>query len=219
MTTPKEPCPHLTLHFGSGGHYIFCNACAAAWCSRPDGDGALNAETYRQATSIVCQSGTFGQERTIKTSELAEFTKRYGDEMLARMQEPGFREKMDRAFAASPAEIGNAAVQAAQKELARAVVSEVKDDVAKYFRLIGFEVTWDFDKRTGLRWYEIYDGDEQLVQIDFGVPLAELLTELPRLAAMEEDDPARRDPKATWEVRGSLEDLRRVVARMRETPK
>ena len=97
------------------------------------------------------------------------------------------------------------------EQLLRAVVAEVKDDVAAYFRSIGFEVTWDFYKHTGLRWYEIYDGDVQLIQIDFGAPLADLKTDLPMLARGE-----KSTCSSNWEVRGPIENVRRVVARMKE---
>ena len=30
---PREKCRHLTLSFGSGDYYIFCNDCDAKWCA------------------------------------------------------------------------------------------------------------------------------------------------------------------------------------------
>jgi hypothetical protein len=59
---------------------------------------------------------------------------------------------------------------------------DVNDEVSSYFRGLGFEVTWDFSKRSGHRWYEIYDGRTLLCQIDMGVPLASILLDLPLLA-------------------------------------
>jgi hypothetical protein len=94
------------------------------------------------------------------------------------------------------------------------LLSKVEDEVASYFRSLGFVVTWDFRKRDGLdeRWYEIYDGDAMLVQIDFGAPLAEIQEDLPVLAA----GAALGTSKGPlWMVRGSIEDLKRVVVRMK----
>lgn len=31
MSIEQGGCGHLRLRFGSGGYYIFCNDCAAAW--------------------------------------------------------------------------------------------------------------------------------------------------------------------------------------------
>jgi hypothetical protein len=88
-------------------------------------------------------------------------------------------------------------------------LAKINDDVAAYFRSLGFTVTWDFDKRTGLHWYEIYEDDKLLAQIDFGAPLADIQEDLPLLVA---DKPGTS--KSTWEVRGPIDDLRRLVAKM-----
>jgi hypothetical protein len=90
-------------------------------------------------------------------------------------------------------------------------LSEIKDEIATYFRDLGFIVTWDFDKRTGLHWYEIYDGKELLAQIDFGAPLAEIKEDLPQLAYGRS---ATSTGPVLWEVRGTLESLQRVVQKM-----
>lgn len=54
---------------------------------------------------------------------------------------------------------------------------EVDDDIAKYFRKLGYVVTWDYGR--GERWYEILKGCELVCQFDFGVPLVDLYTDLP----------------------------------------
>lgn len=89
------------------------------------------------------------------------------------------------------------------------VVKDVTDEVATYFRSLGFDVTWDFQRRTGLHWYEICEDGKLLVQIDYGAPLADLKEDLPKLARDGASTCA-----STWEVRGPIENLRRVVARM-----
>lgn len=56
---------------------------------------------------------------------------------------------------------------------------EVDNDVTRYFRGLGYVVTWDFGR--GERWYEILKGSELVCQFDFGVPLADLYADLPFL--------------------------------------
>lgn len=46
------PCGHPVLNLASGGHYVFCPNCRGLWCSRPEGDGAMTAETYRAAMGM-----------------------------------------------------------------------------------------------------------------------------------------------------------------------
>lgn len=55
---------------------------------------------------------------------------------------------------------------------------DVDDEVSRYFRALGFRVTWDFHFRSGNRWYEILVEDERVAQIDFGVPLARLIKDM-----------------------------------------
>ena len=60
------------------------------------------------------------------------------------------------------------------------LTSKVDDDFARYFRQLGFDVTWDFSQRTGERWYEIYDGDRLLCQAIpiGGVPVDDFLEDI-----------------------------------------
>lgn len=90
-------------------------------------------------------------------------------------------------------------------------------DVAQYFRSLGFTVTWDFRQSDNRHWYEIYAGDELLIQIDFGASLADLMTDLlgdgPVLPLPAGGQPSRHT--STWEVRSEGDGLQRVVAAMR----
>jgi hypothetical protein len=62
------------------------------------------------------------------------------------------------------------------------VLCEVDDDFARFFRSLGYTVTWDFDRRRTEYWYEILDGEHMVCQVDYGVPLAHFLEDLPALA-------------------------------------
>lgn len=57
---------------------------------------------------------------------------------------------------------------------------KMDDDVARYFRALGYEVSWDFDKHDGAHWYEIIDPktDRLIMQIDMGVPLAHIIEDM-----------------------------------------
>jgi hypothetical protein len=57
-------------------------------------------------------------------------------------------------------------------------LQEVKDNVTEYFSGLGYQVTWDFSRRTGEEWYEIMEDDELVAQIDKGVPLADIIEDL-----------------------------------------
>lgn len=46
--------------------------------------------------------------------------------------------------------------------------------VARYFKNIGFEYSWDFSREDSLSWHEIYDKDKLLLQIEM-VPLKEII--------------------------------------------
>lgn len=104
------------------------------------------------------------------------------------------------------------------------MVAPASGSVPDYFRSLGYEVSWDFDKYTGLRWCEVYEPradpnmpGRMLAQIDQHAPLAEIQRDLPLLArgSAPTSDP---DPGDNWEVRGSLEDLKAIVARMSDSP-
>lgn len=61
-------------------------------------------------------------------------------------------------------------------------LSDIKesDEVANFFRKRGYKVSWDFSKRSGEYWYEIYKGDKprDVLQIDMNVPLCDIVEDL-----------------------------------------
>ena len=61
----------------------------------------------------------------------------------------------------------------------RATVNEV---FARFFESLGYGVTFEGRLNTGERWHEIYDEEGIIVQVAFGAPLEEFLTDLPHLA-------------------------------------
>lgn len=87
--------------------------------------------------------------------------------------------------------------------------------VAGYFDSLGFGVDWDYDSRTGLHWHEIFSGGSSiklLIQIDYSAPLDDLKSDLPLLAEGKPSTCA-----SNWQVRGSIENIRLVVARMAQS--
>jgi hypothetical protein len=60
--------------------------------------------------------------------------------------------------------------------------SDVDGELVRFFRGLGYTVTWDFDKQHTEYWHELYDGEGLVCQVDFGVPLAHFLEDLPLLA-------------------------------------
>lgn len=50
------------------------------------------------------------------------------------------------------------------------ILEPVKDEVTKFFKSLGYTVTWDFSNSTGKEWYEILLNNELICQIDMGVP-------------------------------------------------
>lgn len=71
---------------------------------------------------------------------------------------------------------------------------EVDDEFTRFFRALGYTVTWDYDARG--RWYEIVDEHGLLCQIDCEAPLADFLEDLPALATGQSGTSA-----AAYEVR------------------
>ncbi len=63
--------------------------------------------------------------------------------------------------------------------------AEIREDtkVTTYFETLGYEVTWDYNRRAGEEWHEICDKDGTVAQIDTGVPLADIVEDLTRMAA------------------------------------
>lgn len=46
--------------------------------------------------------------------------------------------------------------------------------VTKYFKSLGYDISWDFNRRDREEWYEILLDDKLVAQIDTGVPLADI---------------------------------------------
>jgi hypothetical protein len=101
------------------------------------------------------------------------------------------------------------------KHAALDIFDKINDDVATYFRDLGFTVTWDFDKRTGLHWYEIYEDNKLLAQIDFGASLAAIQEDLPLLAVGKPGTSKGADWKVHCEDDAAL---RRLAAKMVTPP-
>ena len=53
-----------------------------------------------------------------------------------------------------------------------------RNEVGEYFESLGYKVSWDFSKRTGVYWYEIIGTNGLVAQIDKGVPLATIIKDL-----------------------------------------
>ncbi len=59
-------------------------------------------------------------------------------------------------------------------------------DFAKYFKELGYGYAWDFSRRDGLYWHELYDSENNLVlQVDMSVPLKRIIADM---CAVEEVD-------------------------------
>jgi hypothetical protein len=94
----------------------------------------------------------------------------------------------------------------------RALIEPIDDEFARYFRALGYEVTWDFQRKTGEHWYEIYEGGVLLCQISKKAPLAEFLDDLPHFAE------GRRGvgPTDYWIACEDDEKLRAIATRVQE---
>lgn len=91
-------------------------------------------------------------------------------------------------------------------------VLEVNDATARYFRDLGYVVTWDYRGRE--RWYEILKGSTMVCQFDFGVPLRDLFMDLPHLLAGR-SGPSTSDYKLNCV---QLPLLRELYEKMRAQP-
>lgn len=94
------------------------------------------------------------------------------------------------------------------RKAAEQALKPVDDEFARYFRSLGYEVDWDYDRR-GAKWYEIlYDG-QMICQVDFGVPLEHFLQDLPLLAAGQPGTSS-----SDYVVRCQLEHMRALFDRI-----
>lgn len=54
-----------------------------------------------------------------------------------------------------------------------------KDEgVQEYFEWLGYRVSWDFNQRRGEQWYELYEDNHLVAQIDRGVPLEDIIMDM-----------------------------------------
>lgn len=60
--------------------------------------------------------------------------------------------------------------------------NNTNSDVAKFFKNLGYEYSWDFSKRDGLHWHEIYEGNRLILQVEM-VPLKQIVEDM----AIEEE--------------------------------
>ena len=93
------------------------------------------------------------------------------------------------------------------------LTDQINDEFSNFFRGLGFLVTWDFKKQTGAHWYEIYDGEILLCQVDFGTPLVAFLEDLPLFANGAEDGTSTHDYIMACD---DPQKLRRILSRMKK---
>ena len=53
-------------------------------------------------------------------------------------------------------------------------------EFAKFFKQLGYTYCWDFSNRDGLRWHELYQGNELALQVDMSVPLKKVIADMCR---------------------------------------
>jgi hypothetical protein len=92
---------------------------------------------------------------------------------------------------------------------------EVDDEVSRYFRSLGYTVTWDFNRQRAEKWYELLDGDRIVLQVDFNVPLACILEDI-LLMADGKPGTSNRDYTIACERDA---DLKEAVRRIRLHPR
>lgn len=100
-------------------------------------------------------------------SRLEAKAREHGEAMYKRMQEPGFRERMDRAFDASPEELGAALVRHQWQEQAKQIET-LKAEVARLTALLNTPEIKDFGKAVDLeaihqreRWGTAHDAGKR----------------------------------------------------------
>jgi hypothetical protein len=58
------------------------------------------------------------------------------------------------------------------------ITENIDDEFSRFFESLGYQISWDFDRRS--RWYEILDPDtgKLLCQVDIGTPVSDFLEDL-----------------------------------------
>lgn len=58
-------------------------------------------------------------------------------------------------------------------------IQEKEGEVKDYFEKLGYDVSWDFNRRDNEKWWEILDEDGLcIVQIDMEIPLSDILEDI-----------------------------------------
>jgi hypothetical protein len=86
----------------------------------------------------------------------------------------------------------------------------INSEFIQYFEKIGFTITWDC--KGYQRWHEIMDGEKLLCQVDFGVPLADFLEDLPHFANGEPGTSATE-----YTASGTRKTLKAIYQRVLES--
>ena len=63
--------------------------------------------------------------------------------------------------------------------------------IEDFFRSLGYTVSYDYSRRTGAVWWEIYEGNHLIIQIDKHAPFETLLKDL---VHMLKDEPWEQTP-------------------------
>lgn len=96
-------------------------------------------------------------------------------------------------------------------------LTDKKDEVSEYFESLGYEVSWDFNTRSGERWWEIIDKDGgMIVQIDMGVPLKYVIEDI---SCFHRKIPCiDRPDKPDWKFSGQdSEELTELMEKVHKT--
>jgi hypothetical protein len=51
-------------------------------------------------------------------------------------------------------------------------------DFAKFFKELGYDYSWDFSKRLGEEWHELYENEELVFQCDMRIPLQQVIDDM-----------------------------------------
>jgi len=95
------------------------------------------------------------------------------------------------------------------------LTAKAEGEIPDFLRKLGYEVDWDF--RDGLgRWYEVYDGERLVFQIDDWTPLKELLADLPGMVEKGRHSTKAEITASQWQMRTPrLKDARELLRRVR----
>jgi hypothetical protein len=80
-------------------------------------------------------------------------------------------------------------------------LKEKDGEVKQYFEKLGYRVSWDMNTRAHEKWWEIFDKktDELIIQIDMGVPLADIIEDICCFAKGKKEGTSKSDYKFSGE--------------------